>query len=336
MAGAAETPIGPRIDPVPAGVPRPRWSVMIPAYNCAATLPATVESVLAQDADAGDMEIVVVDDASSDDVAGVVARYGGRVALHRQALNLGVPENLTACVRLSHGELVHILHGDDAVLPGFYAAMSRAFSDATVGAAFCRQIFTDAAGKRLDLSPLEQPESGVLRDALLLLAAEQRVMTPSICVRRTVYEQLGGFRPELHCAEDWEMWARIAARFPIWYEVEALALYRMQSASNTGRHQRSGADIDYTIRAIDIISGYLPADRAEATARAARATYARSALLIAEQAAARGDFETARAQLKGALRLSRSAGVLAAALVSTARVGVSALRGSRPATASST
>ena len=336
MAHVAETPIGPRIDSVRAGAPRPRWSVMIPTYNCAATLPATVESVLAQDAGAGEMEIVVVDDASSDDVAGVVARYGGRVTLHRQTRNLGVPENLTACIRLSRGDLVHILHGDDAVLPGFYAAMSRAFSDVSVGAAFCRQIFTDAAGKRLDLSPLERPTSGVLEGALQLLAAEQRVMTPSICVRRAVYEQLGGFHPELRCAEDWEMWARIAARYPIWYEVEPLALYRMQSASNTGRHQRSGEDIDYTIRAIDIISGYLPADRAQATARAARATYARSALLIAEQAATRGDFETARAQLKGALRLSRAAGVLAAALVSAARVGMSALHGSRRAAARST
>jgi hypothetical protein len=151
-----------------------------------------------------------------------------------------------------------------------------------------------------------------------------------------VYELLGGFHAELRCAEDWEMWARIAARFPIWYETEPLAAYRMQPVSNTGRHQRHGEDIPYTIRAIEIISGYLPAERAVATARVARATYARSALLVAEQAAARGDFETAMAQLRGALQLSRAAPVLASAVVSALRVGVSAVRRPRAAGAGST
>ena len=119
---------------------------MIPTYECARTLPSTIESVLVQAPPDDAMEIVVVDDASREDIAGVVARYGNRVGLHRQPRNLGVPENLTACIRLSRGEIVHILHGDDQVKPGFYAAMSRAMEQADVGAAFCRQIFVDSAG----------------------------------------------------------------------------------------------------------------------------------------------------------------------------------------------
>ena len=41
-------------------------------------------------------------------------------------------------------------------------------------------------------------------------------MTPSIVVRRSVYERLGSFDRRLVCAEDWEMWVRIAAHYPIW------------------------------------------------------------------------------------------------------------------------
>ena len=326
MSHDPNRPVGPPIEPVPSGVAQPRWSVMIPTYNCARTLTSTIDSVLVQAPGPEEMEIVVVDDASSDDVEAVVARHRERVALHRQPKNLGVPANLTACIRLARGEIVHILHGDDEVRPGFYDAMGRAMAHPDVGAAFCRQIFADATGARLGISPLEQKTSGVIPDALVFLASEQRVMTPSICVRRSVYEMLGGFHAELGCSEDWEMWVRIAAWFPIWYEPEPLAVYRMQAVSNTGRNQRTGRDLEFTARAIEIISGYLPAPERADAARRSRATYAKSALEVAESAAERGDFETAVAQWKGALRLSRSGGVIARAVLSLVRIGGRSLR----------
>jgi len=311
----------PPILPVTPGTPRPRWSVMIPTYNCAGFLEETLASVLAQDLGPTVMQIEVVDDASSDDPRAVVGRMAGeRVHFHRQSRNLGVSRNLTDCIRRARGEIVHILHGDDAVLPGFYAAMNRVFDKRSdIGAAFCRHIFMDALGRREGLSPLELEESGVLPDAAAYLAAEQRIMTPSICVRRAAYERVGGFHESLVCAEDWEMWVRIAASYPIWYETETLALYRMHEDSNTGRHVRTGEDIAYTVRAIDIIARHLPPDRAGAVSAHSRAAYARSALETAERAFVRGDSSTARAQLAGALSLSRSPRVLVAAAAMIAR-----------------
>jgi glycosyltransferase involved in cell wall biosynthesis len=294
---------------------------MIPTYNCAGFLEQALTSVLAQDPGPDTMQIEVVDDASSDDPQSVVARMGSRrVAFHRRQRNLGVSRNLTDCIRRARGEIVHILHGDDAVLPGFYAAMDRAFAaHPDLGAAFCRQIFMDSQGRRQALSPLELDSSGVLPDAAAHLAAEQRIMTPSICVRREAYERLGGFLESLVCAEDWEMWVRIAASYSIWYESAPLALYRMHDDSNTGRHVRTGEDIVYTAQAIEIIASHLPPDRAGTVATRARRMYARSALLIAERAFVRGDTVTARAQLRGALALSRSPRVLIDAGASIAR-----------------
>lgn len=311
-SGAA---FAPPIAPMAAGAKRPRWSVMIPTYNCASFLEETLASVLAQDPGPDVMQIEVVDDASSDDPRAVIMRMAAdRVQFHRQSRNLGVSRNLTDCIRRARGEIVHLLHGDDAVLPGFYAAMDRAFAEhSDIGAAFCRHIFLDARGRRDGLSPLELERSGVLPDAAAYLAAEQRIMTPSICVRRAAYERVGGFHESLVCAEDWEMWVRIAASHPIWYETEPLALYRMHEDSNTGRHVRTGEDIAYTVQAIDLIARHLPPDRAAAVTAHARATYARSALQTAERAFVRGDSSTARAQFTGALSLSRAPRVLVAA-----------------------
>jgi len=111
----------PQIDPVPEGTPRPFWSVMIPTFNCAKYLRQTLESVLAQDPGPGLMQIEVVDDVSTkDDPEAVVREIGkGRVQFYRNGQNLGAIRNFNGCVQRAKGHWVHILHGDDAVLPGF-------------------------------------------------------------------------------------------------------------------------------------------------------------------------------------------------------------------------
>jgi glycosyltransferase involved in cell wall biosynthesis len=269
------------IPPVADGVARPLWSVMIPTYECAGYLRETLANVLAQDPGPDVMQIEVVDDHSTtDDPAAVVAELGrGRVAFYRQPQNVGVTRNFATCLQRSRGRLVHLLHGDDLVRPGFYRALQRGFeASETVGAAFCRHIFADARGHWQSVSPLEQPESGILVNALVRLASEQRIMTPSIAVRRSVYERLGGFDERLLCSEDWEMWVRVAAAYDVWYEPEPLAVYRMHRNSNTGRHLRSGEDMRYTRDAIAIFAAYLPPDTAGAITRAARETYASAAL----------------------------------------------------------
>jgi hypothetical protein len=202
---------------------------------------------------------------------------------------------------------VHLLHGDDCVRDGFYAKLGQAFdARPEIGAAFCRHIFMDADGHWLSLSPLEQRESAILDRGLERLAQEQRIMTPSIVVRRAVYEELGGFDSRLICSEDWEMWVRIAARHPIWYEIEPLALYRMHANSNTGRHVSTAQDMRYTRAAIEMFKHHLPEDRADRLTRKAKETYALAAINAAGLLLARGDLGGVRAQLREAIRLSHT------------------------------
>jgi glycosyltransferase involved in cell wall biosynthesis len=282
---------------------------MIPTYHSACYLRQTLESVLIQDPGPERMQIEVVDDCSTlDDPAAVVAEVGrGRVCFIRQAQNVGHTKNFETCLKRARGNVVHLLHGDDAVREGFYAQLEKAFEEQPqIGAAFCRQIFMDEAGHWQAISPLEQTESGILGDWLQRIAVEQRIMTPSIVVRREVYEELGGFDSRLICSEDWEMWVRIAARYPVWYEPEPLAVYRMHSASNTGRHVLSGEDVRYTRMAIELFQSYLPEETAGPLAEAARETYAASALDTASVLLQREEFSGAIAQARQALQLSRS------------------------------
>lgn len=255
------------ISPVQDDAPRPLWSVMIPTYNCAHYLRETLAGVLAQDPGAEVMQIEVVDDGSTlDDPQAVVEELGqGRVNFYRQPQNVGYIQNFGTCLQRSRGHLIHLLHGDDCVLPDFYAKLQRLFEQhPEIGAAFCRYIFMDEQSHWHLLSAIEQPETGILTAGLERIIANKEafnpIQTPSIAVRREVYERLGGFDRRFECCcEDWEMWVRIAAQYPIGYEVKTLAAYRLaRQGSLTRTSLRSGRFARDMQKATDIVSSYLP------------------------------------------------------------------------------
>ena len=188
---------------------RPLWSVMVPTFNCADTLERTLRSVLDQDPGPFSMQIEVVDDCSTkDNPASVVRKVAGdRVTFTRHTQNRGHVGNFNSCISRARGHLVHILHGDDWVKDDFYARLQFAFeSDASIGAAFCRGVYIDQDGAELGLTDLELEKPGVIHDWLARILQRQRVCTPSMVVRRKVYERLGRFDSAFTTAgEDWEM-----------------------------------------------------------------------------------------------------------------------------------
>jgi hypothetical protein len=110
--------------------------------------------------------------------------------------------------------------------------------------------------------------------------------------------------------EDWEMWTRIAASFPVFYEPEPLALYRVHTRSATGRSRQAAENVVDLRRAIEINRGHLPPERVdEITSRALEIT-AVTAIRRAGRMLHAGDGAAARAQVKEALRTSRSPAVL--------------------------
>ena len=245
------------VAPVPEGVERPFWSVMIPTYNCANYLRETLASVLAQDMGAEMMQIMVIDDHSTkDDPEAVVREIGnGRVEFYRQEVNVGHVRNFQTCLEKSRGRVVHQLHGDDLVCNGFYEKLAIGFEKyPEIGAAFCRHIIMDEYGNTLNPSVAELPESGVLpKDWVEELIGFQRIQTPAMVVRRDVYEALGGFDSRLCMAEDWEMWVRVASSYPVWYEPELLAKYRKNSRSITSRNIRTGEIVRDMRKMIEIV-----------------------------------------------------------------------------------
>jgi hypothetical protein len=312
-----ENPYRALIPAVPQGTVRPLWSVMIPTYNCARHLRQTLVSVLAQDPGPDVMQIEVVDDYSTqDDPEAVVEELGrGRVGFYQQRENVGYINNFNTCLQHSQGKLVHLLHGDDCVRDGFYLKMQQLFEQhPEIGAAFCRHIIMDEHGHWQRLSPVEQTRSGVLSNWLERIAAELPLQTPSMVVKREVYECLGGFDSRmLSCGEDWEMWVRIAAHYSTGYEVEPLAIYRDRSDSLTKRSVLTGQNIRDVRKATEIIRDYLPEAIADELTEKAAESWAFWALHFTTQMLDRGDTNAAMTQLREGFNCSHSWAVMKSA-----------------------
>jgi GT2 family glycosyltransferase len=307
-----------KVLPVNDQAARPLWSVMIPVFNGAADLRNSLASVLAQDPGSAAMQIEVVDDCSTtDDPQAVVEEIGGgRVAFYRQPINVGHSRNFNTCLERAEGHLVHILHADDWVGDGFYTNMEKLLTaEPASGAAFCRHAVVRPDGTTDRLSPLERSTPGLIEDWLTKAAAELRLQPPSIVVRRSVYEELGGFDTRMgSCGEDWEMWVRIAARYPVAFHPEVLAYYRDSSESLTKRSIRSGQNIRDVRLATRISRAYLPAGPARQANNRAAERWASWGLHWAYLLIGKGDFGPAMVQMREALRCSRSPATLMQAL----------------------
>lgn len=252
-----------KLQPIDMDAVRPFWSVIIPTYNCANYLKETLESVLQQDPGENHMEIIVVDDHSTKDhPETVVQELGkGRVQFIQQKENVGKVKNYETGLQASKGTYIHLLHGDDKVRPGFYAEMEEVFKQfPDAGAAFCRSIYIDEQSRWTGMTGMVQDTEGIVPDMAAKLYTEQHIQTPSMVVKREVYEELGTFDRRLNCFEDWEMWIRIANSYPVTVSNQVLALYRSHSANATHQTFQDDSALQTHKLACDIIDGYIQPD----------------------------------------------------------------------------
>jgi len=245
----------PAIAPVPPGS-RPFFSVMIPTYNCAGYLRETLASVLAQDAGRDEMQIEIVDDCSTkDDPEAVVAELGrGRVVFYRNPRNLGPTQTFNVCVERARGHWVHILHGDDAVLPGLYDECRRAIAvrpDLVMVAG--PLVMIDETGRWVAvIGPRGSELGGVFEDFLRVEAAEQLLQYAGTVVKREAYERVGGFCTVFGHTQDMDMWFRIGECGPVWCTHRPYGLFRVHSASDTSRQLVLGTNVHEEVIAVQM------------------------------------------------------------------------------------
>ena len=187
----------------------PRVSVVIPTFNRTRTIRNAVESVLAQSF--SDIEVIVVDDGSTDDTLKVVdAIEDPRLRILKLESNMGASEARNRGIEAARAPWVAFQDSDDLWRPAKLArqmALLEAPGTDYV-AAYCGMDIMEADGKmRYIPNPALQNRAG---DILPDLVFYSFVSTQTLVVRRDVLAWLGGFDQDLRALEDWELMLRIA------------------------------------------------------------------------------------------------------------------------------
>jgi glycosyltransferase involved in cell wall biosynthesis len=281
---------------------------MIPVYNCANYLTETLTSVLQQSDDS--FQIEVVDDCSTDaDVEHLVATIGkGRVQYFRQSRNVGSLRNFNTCINRSRGNFIHLLHGDDRIRPGFYEQFDSLFKNhPQLGAAYCRFAYINSQGKFLVNHELERDTAGVLDNFVCQLAERQRIQYAAMVVKRETYEALGSFYG-VEYGEDWEMWIRIAAHYPIGYIPSVHAEYRKHLSSISGRSFLTGKNMRDLEWVMVQIQRYVPEEKRHVISEFNKRFYGAYALRTASEIwKSLKNASGTRAQIKEAWRMRKDA-----------------------------
>ena len=228
-------------------------TVIIPSFNRAAVLPRALASVCQQTSPPG--QIIVVDDGSIDKTAQMVAVFGDRVEYHYQP-NKGVSSARNAGISRAKGEWIAFLDSDDVWHPQKlehqWAALSR---NPDLQICHTHELWLKL-GQRLNPMKKHQKQGGDIFEQCLPLC----VISPSsVLIQRRVLENIGLFDEGLPACEDYDLWLRLSARYPVLYLEEALLTKHGGHADQLSK--KYGAMDRFRIRALHrlLASGCLTA-----------------------------------------------------------------------------
>jgi amino acid adenylation domain-containing protein len=200
-------------------------SIVIPAYNSCEFLPAAIESVLAQTYPASQIEIVVVDDGSSDDTKAVCDRYPTVKYIYQS--NQGVARARNKGIEVSQGACLIFLDSDDFLLPeAVEIGMNCLKEFPNSGFVFGRYVFRvlNADGSHTTEKLFDEPPP--VASYATILAAQHSIQCATVVFRRAAIEAIGGFDPSFVPIEDLNLFLRVARKFPIHFHDRVVSEYR--------------------------------------------------------------------------------------------------------------
>jgi len=213
----------------------PLLSICIPTYNRAGIIGRTIESALNQSY--RNIEVIVVDNASTDDTENVVAQYRDkRIRYVKNDRNLGLFGNFNRCIELSCGNYIHILHSDDTIDLNFSEKCMQFFIlHPTVKLTTTSARSLDSEGihnvQYFDRDMIFPAPDGFKR----LLGERSFIVCPSVIVHRDIYQEIGPYSLEFPYSSDFYQWLRISRKYDIGYVQDAWVNYHLGEHSESYR-----------------------------------------------------------------------------------------------------
>ena len=186
----------------------PLVTIVTPSYNHARFIAETIESVLSQDYP--NIEYIVMDGASKDDTAGVVAPYEDRLTFISEK-DRGQSHAINKGFQMARGQIVAWLNSDDLFLPGAIRRAVEAFvRNPKLGFVYGKGFQVDVEGKVISEFHVAQEF-----DLWKLVHLSDYVLQQTAFFRRSVFETVGWLDESLYYGMDWEIFMRIGKATPV-------------------------------------------------------------------------------------------------------------------------
>jgi glycosyltransferase involved in cell wall biosynthesis len=207
----------------------PPVSIVIPCHNQARFLGEAIASALGQTH--APIEVIVVDDGSTDGTAGIAAKFSPRVTCLRQR-NRGAPRARNAGLSRARGDLLLFLDADDRLLPDAVAAGVEALAQHPEWAFVSGHVRLIACDGTVEGTPPQDHAGG---NQFLALLRANYIWTPgAVLYRRAALASSGPFEPSARASADYELNLRLARRHPIGCHHQVVLEYRQHDANMSG------------------------------------------------------------------------------------------------------
>jgi len=212
----------------------PAVSVCIPTYNYARFLGSAIDSVIAQTFE--DFELIVSDNASTDDTQAVIASYDDpRIRAYRNDHNLGLFGNFSRCLELAGTDLVKFVCADDWLDPRYLERAMPVMADhPEVALLTTAGYVVDEQGSPFGIATAEFGDGPVVPAGVALRAQAEHLnligMPTSVLMRREAAERAGGFDPRFAPASDVRLWLRLLSEHDLGWIPEPLCFLRIHTA----------------------------------------------------------------------------------------------------------
>jgi len=232
----------------------PLVSVVMPAWNAARTVERAALSIL--DQTYSHLELIAVDDASTDDTAGLLARIRDpRLRILRLPQRVGGAAARNAGIRAAAGELIAAMDADDVSDPRRIEQEVRFLRERPdVGIVFCAFDCVDESGRVLDrvYPPAEDAE---IRGILI---RQNPFAHSTLLARRTVLEAVGLYREWCRKAQDYDLYLRVAQHWKLGCVSQVLHRVLVHSESVTQRGENQVCAFDLLARLTALYRGQYP------------------------------------------------------------------------------
>ncbi|EIF6290040.1 glycosyltransferase [Clostridium perfringens] len=225
-------------------------SIIIPTYNRADRILKTLKSAINQSYK--NIEIIIIDDNSDDNTEQIVKKYlNDKVHYYKNKVNLGGAKSRNVGVKKSNGDIIAFLDSDDEWLENkIQLQIEKFLKNKDVGMVYTKYLLiNEITGEKIKFDC----EKVFEKDFHSLLCQNYIGTTSSICIKKDIFEQIGGFDENLPSCQDWDLYIRIAQVCKI-EKVEDICLnYYFHNNSITGNSKNTIIGHNIIIKKINSI-----------------------------------------------------------------------------------